>query len=297
MSRDNKIPVIWDMETGDPDDFLTLLLLAGHPRVDLRAVTITPGTPEQVGLVRQALHWLEREIPVGAHNLDHGKMCVSKWHFRVYGQVPPSRDALPGDELLLELCDAHTTLITGAPLKNLGGAIALGEQRGRPFRLGRLFAQGGFAGQGVVPNERQLSKFRGKQVVPTYNLNGAPKEALASLACTGIDGRWFVSKNVCHGVFYDHSLHQRVAAVREHSQALALIWKGMDDYLRRKPGGKKFHDPLAACCAIEPEIGEWAEVELFRKGGGWGSRLDPGANTRIIIGYDHERFVRTLTMT
>ena len=55
-----KMPFVWDMETSDPDDFMTLLLLLGHPRVDLRAVTITPGTPEQVGLVRWALRALGR---------------------------------------------------------------------------------------------------------------------------------------------------------------------------------------------------------------------------------------------
>ena len=33
--------VVWDMETGDPDDFLTLLLLLGHPQVNLKAVTVT----------------------------------------------------------------------------------------------------------------------------------------------------------------------------------------------------------------------------------------------------------------
>ena len=45
------INVVWDMETSDPDDFLTLLLLIGHPRVNLKAVTVTPGTPDQIGLV------------------------------------------------------------------------------------------------------------------------------------------------------------------------------------------------------------------------------------------------------
>lgn len=284
------------METGDPDDFLTLLLLAGHPRVELRAVTVTPGTPAQVGLVRAALSWFELDIPVGAYNLDHDPECVSKWHYRVYGQVPPSRDAEPGPELLLRLCDQRTTLITGAPLKNLGAAIALGEQRNTPFVLGRLFAQGGFAGQGVVPEAQQLAKFRGKQVVPTYNLNGAPKEALRTLAHTGILGRWFVSKNVCHGVYYNAQMHHYIAGRRLRSRSLDLIYKGMDAYLRRKPAGKKFHDPLAACCAITPEIGTWAEVELFRQHGGWGSRRRPGTNTRIIVDYDHERFVATLTM-
>ena len=76
--------VVWDMETGDPDDFLTLLLLLGHPQVNLKAVTVTPGTREQVGLVRQALAWFERDIPVGAYNINHirtlawGRSAVSQ---------------------------------------------------------------------------------------------------------------------------------------------------------------------------------------------------------------------------
>ena len=59
-------PIIWDMETGDPDDFLTLLLLAGHPKVDLRAVTVTPGGADQIATVRWALKALGLEdVPVG----------------------------------------------------------------------------------------------------------------------------------------------------------------------------------------------------------------------------------------
>lgn len=63
--------LVWDMETSDPDDFLTLLLLLGHPRVDLLGVTVTPGTPDQIGVVRRALEWFDRSIPVGSFNLDH----------------------------------------------------------------------------------------------------------------------------------------------------------------------------------------------------------------------------------
>lgn len=54
------IDVVWDMETSDPDDFLTLLFLIGHPQVNLKAVTVTPGTPDQIGLARHALtQWFE----------------------------------------------------------------------------------------------------------------------------------------------------------------------------------------------------------------------------------------------
>src|SRR5690242_13598120 len=99
------IDIVWDMETSDPDDFMTLLWLLDHPNVNLKAVTITPGTQDQVGLIRQALAWFDKNIPVGAFNLDHPKSCVSAWHYKAYGQVPPSRDAMPGPEVLLNTCN------------------------------------------------------------------------------------------------------------------------------------------------------------------------------------------------
>lgn len=41
-------------------------------------------------------------------------------------------------------------------------------------------------------------------------------------------------------------------------------------------------------------MGEWAEVELYRERGEWGSYLLAGSGVRIITGYDHELFVGTL---
>jgi pyrimidine-specific ribonucleoside hydrolase len=287
--------LVWDMETQDPDDFLTLLLLLGHPAVRLRAVTVAPGSPQQVGLVRRALGWFGRELPVGAYNLDHPKECVSPWHYEAYGPAEPSHDAEPGAEVLLRCCDENTTLLTGAPLKNLGAALRLAAQRGSAFRLGRWVAQGGFAGEGVVPPERQLEQFRGRATCPTYNLNGDPKAALLALAAPGIGVRRFVSKNVCHGVRYDAAMHRQFEALKERSLSLGLIWKGMDLYLSKEPAGKKFHDPLAACCAIDEAVGTWAEVELYRAKGEWGARPAPGSGTWIITGYDPARFLATLT--
>ncbi len=41
----------------------------------------------------------------------------------------------------------------------------------------------------------------------------------------------------------------------------------MSIYLRRTNiYGKLFHDPLTACCAIDPTIGEWQDVELYQDG-------------------------------
>ncbi|GAA3288666.1 nucleoside hydrolase [Dactylosporangium vinaceum] len=280
--------VVWDMETGDPDDFITLLLLAGHPAVDLRAVTVTPGTAAQIGVVRHGLRLLGRDdVRVGAGNLDHPRDAVSPWHYQALGPIGPNRDAEPAARLLAERCTDDTTLICGGPLKNLGQALH--DDR---FRLGRLVVQGGFAGDGVVPRARQLEKFKGRTTCPSFNLNGAPKAVFAALASPAIRERWFVSKNVCHGVAYDEALHARFG--RAGAASLTAIRRLMGDYLREHPGGKLFHDPLAACCALDPGIGEWAEVEIYRERGEWGARPRPGSGTRIIVGYDHERFVATL---
>jgi inosine-uridine nucleoside N-ribohydrolase len=284
----DRIDVVWDMETNDPDDFLTLLLLLGHPRVRLRAVTIMPGSPHQVGLVKRALSWFGADLPVGAFNLDHPKPCVSPWHYQAYGEAPPSREAEPGGELLARVCDETTTLVTGAPLKNLGAAMKI-----EGFRLGRLVAQGGFAGEGVVPPERQLEKFRGLKTCPSFNLNGDPKSALRACEHPGIVARRFVSKNVCHGVVYGEALHAKVAARKAGSVSLERIYQGMDAYLGGGRG-KALHDPLAACCAIDESIGEWAEVEIYREKGEWGARPRPGSGTLIITGYDRERFESVL---
>ncbi|GAB1539309.1 nucleoside hydrolase [Scytonema sp. NUACC21] len=279
------------METGDPDDFLTLLLLLGHPQVNLKAVTVTPGSPYQIGLVRQALAWFDVDLPVGAYNIEHPKVCVSDWHYEVYGDIPPSYNAEPGDEILKQYCDENTTLIAGGPLKNLGKAL---KSDGN-FKLGRLVVQGGFAGEGVVPRELQLEKFKGMETCPSYNLNGDPKSALAALSYPGIGVRRFVSKNVCHGVCYDRNMHEHFQLIKDNSLSLYYIWKGMGTYLKKNPLGKIFHDPLAACCAIDESIGTWAEVEIYRSKGKWGARLFPGSNTWIITDCDREKFISTLT--
>lgn len=118
-------------------------------------------------------------------------------------------------------------------------------QGGDVFKVGRLVAQGGFAGEGVVPRLQQLDKFKGMLTCPSYNLNGDIKAALATLEYPGISVRRFVSKNVCHQVYYDQKMHERFETIKDKSLALTYIWKGMDVYLKKKHKGKKFHDPLA----------------------------------------------------
>jgi len=294
----DKVAMVWDMETGDPDDFLTLLMLLDHPRVDLRAVTVVPGSPAQIGVVRHGLALLDRTVPVGAYDINDTGGEVSAWHYEAFGDIAPSTEAEPATELLLEYVDADTTLLTGGPNRSLGAALDRAQREGREWRIGTWVAQGGFAGEGVVPRERQLPKFAGRVTCPTWNLNGDPASALRGLRYGGMGVRRFVSKNVCHGVIYDEAMHERFEPVRHRRRSLELVWAAMGDYLRRRKRGKAFHDPLAACCAIDPSIGTWAEVELYYENvgrwGEWGSRLHPGTGTWIITDHDHEKFLDTM---
>jgi inosine-uridine nucleoside N-ribohydrolase len=284
------IDVIWDMETGDPDDLFTLLILLYHPEVNLKAVTVTPGSSDQIGMVRMILDEFAPTIPIGSFNINHEKKCVSSWYYKVLGRFNPAFPDGEGCDIIYHNSDYNTTIITGGPLKNLGATI----KKYPDFNIKRLVAQGGFAGEGVVPDELQLEKFKGMKTCPTYNLNGDPKSGLAVLAFSGIETKRFVSKNVCHGVYYDKVLHEEIRKINDAPKPMRMMWKCMDKYLKKHSNGKKFHDPLAACAAIDESIIEWREVDIYREKGKWGSKICPGSNTWISIGYNKDKFIDTL---
>jgi pyrimidine-specific ribonucleoside hydrolase len=289
-----RLQVVLDMETGDPDDFITLLLLLGHPMVHLKAVTVVPGTPDQIGFLRYVLSRFNRsDLPLGAFDMN-AKPALSKFHLKIYEDaiINESRDALDGSDVLLMHCDEQTILICGGPLKNVAKAIQSGQ-----FKLGRLVAQGGFAGDNIVPEEKRLTKFNGRITCPTFNLNADAKSAKMVLDYNGIKEKFFVSKNVCHGVVYTKDTHKQLEKVKDKSQSLQEIYHVMSIYLNRQGKHQKaFHDPLAACCAIDLSIGQWKDVKLYmdEKTKEWGSRISDNPNVKIIVDYDHEKFISTL---
>jgi hypothetical protein len=90
----------------------------------------------------------------------------------------------------------------------------------------RFSAITGFAGEGVVPAEKQLPKFRGRTTCPTHNLMGDRKAAELVASYAHIPDKRFVSKNVCHGVVYDQSMHEQFEAVKARRHSLERIWQG-----------------------------------------------------------------------
>lgn len=295
----------FDMETGDPDDVLTLLLLCSHPSVDLCAVTVTPGSWEQLSLVLWLLQHLGMSdtVRLGAQewprNADKPG-CLRGKFYDNFGRA--NRKELccvePADKVLLECCDAHTTLLTGGPLHNLGAAL---QTEG--FTLGRWVAQGGFAGEGVVPRSLQMDKFVGKKFCPTWNFNGNPKAAQAALASSAIGRRVLVSKNVCHRVVYDAELHEAIRSAAEDAAAsqtprreaaLRMIFNAMEQYQHGKAECKKLHDPLALATALDESVCSLAEVRVFREKAGWGSCLQAESGTWISVDYRDAAFKAAL---
>lgn len=285
------IDIHFDMETGDPDDACTLLILIGHPAYRLRSVSVTPGTDEQIGMVKHILHLTGHEIvPVGSARPGYEKNCVSRYYYNWFGNFEPTAPEGKGLDIFLDSLNKwpKLVLLTGAPLKNF-------HEFPENIHLSKWVAQGGFAGDNVVPEAYRLEKFSGMETCPTYNFNGDVNGAFQMLNHPNVGSRYLVSKNVCHGMVYDQDFHASITKVKHVNRAYEWLWKGMELYLAKRPEGKKFHDPLAAAVVVRPEICEFREVEIFRERGKWGSKLMENTDTWISISANRDEFIRFLT--
>jgi inosine-uridine nucleoside N-ribohydrolase len=295
-----KIKIVFDMETGDPDDVLTLMMLCDHPRADLRAVTITPGSVQQLDVVNHVLGLMGRrgDVEVGAFNIDHPKSCVSSWHYKTFGTAEEIEgeiiwDDVPGWYTLLNNCGPDVTLLTGAPLKNIGALLSWSETASEDeprWIFGRWVAQGGFAGEGVVEPDKQLEKFKGMKECPTYNFNGDPKSAMKALSSPERFPRVLcVSKNVCHGQVMTEDLRARMSVAGFSSRRRSL-----EKVALHCPEGKALHDPLAMAVALDESVCTFKPVDLYRHHGAWGSTINNASHVNISVDVDRGKFERVL---
>ncbi|MFD5748775.1 nucleoside hydrolase [Streptomyces sp. NPDC127033] len=267
------------METRDPDDVLTLCLLATHSAVQLAAVTVNPGTLAQIGLVRTVLARLGVNAPVGARVAHHSGDAVSPFHRTWLGETATARPDAVAHELLARILTEKpdSVLLTAAPLHN----FRLLLRNHTEVTVQCWVAQGGFAGDNVVPQEDRLPKFAGLNTCESYNFGHDAKGAIAALSSDRVRRRRLVSKNVTHGVAWNGAMHQRIKALNDMKPGVRLAVEAMEIYLREYPEGKFLHDPLAAAAMIDPAAFEWEEVEVYRERGRWGARPRTGTDTLI----------------
>jgi inosine-uridine nucleoside N-ribohydrolase len=294
------IDSVFEMHTSDPDDVFALYLLATHPQVNLLAVALYPGNPVQAGVIYSVLERLGRtDIILGGYALDSDVNSVSSFIYSLLDCPIGMRLKNKGSDAIADTLSSYpdATVITGAPPYNLFKAVAENPK----LTINRWVAQGGFAGDNIVPKNNRLNKFDGHLTQPTYNFCRKPDEVMHLLKSKQIIQKDLVSKNVCHGIAYDEEMHLRMKHYKNQSPGLNFIFTGMEAYLQ-KHKKKIFHDPLAACVAIKREICKFKEIETYyilRKSGSWnnaewGSEPAEGTGTFISISADKDAFFRTM---
>jgi len=219
--------------------------------------------------------------------------------YKSFGRLPTEEsNCESASQVLFECCDEGTTLVTGGPVGNLAAAMEHGG-----FKLGRWVAQGGFAGQGVVPHHLQMDKFKGRTHNRTFNFGSDPRAAKRALGSAAIGRRVCVSKNVCHRTLYDGSeggWHKNVAEALRATKArggrpvrlraLELMHDAMSKYLANKPSGKMLHDPLALAVALDESVCTLKEVEFSTQEDRWGCWPCPGSGTWVAVDYKEATF-------
>lgn len=249
----------------DPDDFFALCYLA-EAGVDIVAVTVSPGDPDQISVAKFLLSELGLgHVPVGQGKPGRDKSSATGVHLQLlerYKYPARSKPDGAGGDVLASAGECDLFVI--GPLTSVGALLAKGSC---PFKKATM--QGGFCPYDFWPTSiRRLEKFEGKKTCPTFNLNGDRKGA--ELFMSAPISRRFISKNVCHTVVYDESIHELVMASQPKGRGGQLLREGMGLYLESHSDGKKFHDPTAAACMLHPEIATWARGRLAYGRGEWG---------------------------
>lgn len=271
---------------GDVDDFFTLCyLLATGTKID--AITLVPGSNDQVGLVKGLTRACGLDIPVGVSKAKPSG--VSGFHLDVmnaFGWKPCEPDGL-GIDIIKSVANSETEFFVIGPATSVGGFLS----KNPDFSCQKATMQGGFLPYHLHEPKVKLEKFENVSFIPTFNLNGN-RPAGVSFLSANIARRQMVGKNVCHTVVYDKTRFERIKYQNVDHAAKGYFILAMGMYLDRHDS-KKFHDPTAAVCHLHPEIGEWVRGRTVKEQSGWTTTLDPEGDY-VLGGVDYEKLFEYL---
>lgn len=237
--------VIFDMETGDPDDLITLLMLLNNPDINLKAVTCYEGSPVQIGLIEHVISLSEKNIPVAGWNSENKEL--NNYYAEVVGTWKPSFAKINPVELLTKELTEDTYLLTGAPLTNIAAFLNKNPDRVIEY----MTTQGGYLGD-LVPEEKRLEKFKNRKSIRTYNLTSDTDAFNTVNYSTQIVDLTYVTKDLCHGFLYLPEIHDKIDF--KNDPVSQLLKKSLGFYASKKVA-KAMHDPLAMLFMLYPEIG------------------------------------------
>lgn len=261
----------------DPDDFFAICYLLAIG-VNVQAICITPGDPDQIAIARLIVDECGLNIPIGAAKLGRNSFSSGSIHHDLLNRYGYSLSASPwglGADIIKAARTDDTELFVIGPLSSVGQYFRWG---GAPFAAATM--QGGFVPYSFYRPTVTLDKFEGKAWMPTFNLGGDGKGAATFLSASM--PRRMVGKAICHTVEFDRARFARFAPAK--TRAAELFREAATLYFERH-AAKKFHDPTAAVCMMHPEVGLWTEGKTTKQEGGYTTR--PGED-QILVDLDYE---------
>lgn len=185
--------------------------------------------------------------------------------------------------LLAPLCD-DIIFFGGGSLYTLATLL-----KANPESHINAYIQGGYAGEAIVGPENVLKKFKGRDKVPTWNLNLDLKSSDYVMAATNVTCH-FISKNVCH----DSWVHMN--EVNGNDNELNKTLKAY--FATNKWPNKCMHDLVAFLTIFNDDLVQFLPVSLTRttdKRAKWYSLHDEHSNKVISTSLDSDLFTSVIT--
>jgi inosine-uridine nucleoside N-ribohydrolase len=262
--RSTSIPVILDCDPGH-DDVFALWLAAGHPGIDLRAVTTVGGNVPLVHTSRNARIALSvagvTDVPVaaGAAGPLSRDLQTAEW---IHGENGLGGPRLPeptvpldprtATELMVSvLAEAleRVTIIATGPLTNI--ATLLRDRPEAAERIREVVWMGGSTGRGNATPYAEFNAW-------------VDPEALALVVSSGIR-LTMVGLNVTHAALVTGAVRERLAAVRTGTAAfggeLLEYFCRTNQEVFGLPDGP-LHDPVAVMAVAEPDAVQRVHARL-----------------------------------
>jgi inosine-uridine nucleoside N-ribohydrolase len=262
--RPTSIPVILDCDPGH-DDVFALWLAAGHPGIDLRAVTTVGGNVPLVHTSRNARIALSvagvTDVPVaaGAAGPLSRDLQTAEW---IHGENGLGGPRLPeptvpldprtATELMVSvLAEAleRVTIIATGPLTNI--ATLLRDRPEAAERIREVVWMGGSTGRGNATPYAEFNAW-------------VDPEALALVVSSGTR-LTMVGLNVTHAALVTGAVRERLAAVRTGTAAfggeLLEYFCRTNQEVFGLPDGP-LHDPVAVMAVAEPDAVQRVHTRL-----------------------------------
>lgn len=267
----------------DPDDFFAISYLISSG-VNIRAILISPGDPDQIAIAKFLCEEVGLKIPIGASKTDRTKLSSGSIHHKLLKKyrypLNEKADGL-GCDILKDVIRNYpeSELFIIGPVSSIGKYMANYPET----HFKKATMQGGFLPYSLHEPLYSNSNFIDKDWMPTFNLNGDRPAGIAFLE-GNIGERRLAGKNVCHNVLFTKDVFAN--RITKKNVAYELFEEAALMYFE-KHDSKKFHDPTAAVCHLYPEIGTWFRGNTIKQNSGWTTvRNDEGDFILADIDYD-----------